>query len=92
MKYDDRQLVDLFVANGIAKNEASAKTILKHKLDINYKQFEFITERHYNILNEVLEFDRTYEDLRCEYEGLRQEYENLRYANFSHSSRFSNSS
>lgn len=79
MKYNDKQLVDLFVANGIAKNEASAKTILKHKLDINYKQFQFITERHYNILNKVLDFDRTYEDLRCEYESLRQEYESLRY-------------
>lgn len=64
---------------GLQKNEASAKTILKHKLDINYKQFEFITERHYNILNKVLDFDRTYEDLKQEYESLRQEYESLRY-------------
>ena len=79
MKYNDKQLVDLFVTNGIAKNEASAKTILKHKLDINYKQFQFITERQYNILNKVLDFDRTYEDLKQEYEELRQEYEKQRY-------------
>ena len=79
MKYDDKQLVDLFMRNGVSKNKESAKVTLKHILDINYKQYQFITERHYNILNEILEFDRTYEDLRCEYESLRQEYESLRY-------------
>ena len=78
LKYNDDRLIDLYIDNGIARNRASAKTILKHKLDKNYKQFEFITKKHYEVLSKVLDFDKSYEELRQEYEELRQEYEELR--------------
>ena len=79
LKYNDDRLIDLYIDNGIARNRASAKTILKHKLDKNYKQFEFITKKHYEVLSKVLDFDKSYEELRQEYEELREEYESLRY-------------
>ena len=78
LKYNDDRLVDLYIDNGIARNRASAKTILKHKLDKNYKQFEFITKKHYEVLSKVLDFDKSYEDLRQEYEDLRYTFNNLK--------------
>jgi len=65
---------ELYFHSGIASNIQSARVIAKHKLDWNYKQFEFITENHYEILDPLLKFTRPYEDLRLEYEDLRRPF------------------
>ena len=77
--WKSRELLDAMIKSGKYKNEASAKVVLKHILDRNYKQFTLLTKQQYDILSELIDWDFTYEELRQEYEGLREGFESLRY-------------
>lgn len=69
IKWNDKRLVGIFIKNGIAKNEASAKTILKHKFDYSYKQFEFLTLKQYEAMKELVNWDFEYENLKSIFKG-----------------------
>jgi len=61
--YNSREIIDLYFKSGIASSIASAKTIAKHKLDWNYKQIEPINKRHWDLLNNILNFPVSFEEL-----------------------------
>ena len=54
---------EAYLKSGIAKNIQSAKVICQHKLDWNYVQIQKITEKHYKVLNEFYNFDKTEEEI-----------------------------
>ena len=76
--WNSRELLDVMIKIGKYKNEATAKIVLKHIFDRNYKQFRLLTKRQYDVLSNIIDWDFTYEELRQKYEYLRQEYEDLR--------------
>lgn len=61
--YSPEIIIEL-VRSGIAKNEASAKVISKHKLDWNYAQFEFLTRKHYDLFDTFFKWKHSYECLK----------------------------
>lgn len=77
--WNGKEIPEAFLKSGISKNIKSARVVAKHKLDWNYRQLEFITKKHYEILKPFLQWDRSYKELREEYEQLREEYEKQRY-------------
>ena len=61
--WNDSRLHEAYLKSGIAKNIQSAKVICQHKLDWNYVQIQKITEKHYKVLNEFYNFDKTEEEI-----------------------------
>ena len=61
--WNDKRLISAYTDKGLCKNEASAKVTLKHLLDWNYVQIQKITEKHYKVLNEFYNFDKTEEEI-----------------------------
>jgi len=62
--YNSKEVVDLYLESGIASNEASAKTIAKHKLDWKYKQIEPINKRHYELLSNIYKFPISFSEMK----------------------------
>lgn len=62
--WNDNRLHEAYLKSGIAKNIQSAKVICQHKLDWNYIQLQIITERHYKILNQFYNFNKTVEEIK----------------------------
>lgn len=62
--WDSPELIKELVRSGIAKNEASARVISKHKLDWNYAQFEFMTRKQYDLFNIFFNWRHSYESLK----------------------------
>ena len=60
--WNDNLLHEAYLKSGIASNIQSAKVICQHKLDWNYVQIQKITQKHYKVLNEFFNFDKTMED------------------------------
>lgn len=67
LNYKSKDLINLFLEEKIAKNEASAKTILKHKFDFTYKQFELLTEKQYLKMQKLVKWSFNYEELKEKY-------------------------
>lgn len=61
--WNDKRLISAYTDKGLCKNEASAKVTLKHLLDWNYVQIQKITKKHYKVLNEFYNFDKTEEEI-----------------------------
>ena len=86
LKYNSPEIINLFLDSGIYSNYNSARANAQNKLDYYKKSFEPMTEKLYNHLNPLLEwendynwFKNVYKEYRQEYEELREEYESLRY-------------
>ena len=86
LKYNSPEIINLFLDSGIYSNYNSARANAQNKLDYYKKSFEPMTEKLYNYLNPLLEwendynwFKNVYKEYRQEYEELREEYESLRY-------------
>jgi site-specific DNA-methyltransferase (adenine-specific) len=58
------EILQCLVDNGITKNLNTAKGVSGHKLNYNTAQFEFITEKHYNILKTLLNWCKPYSYLK----------------------------
>ena len=61
--WNDKILHEAYLKRGIAKNIQSAKVICQHKLDWDYVQIEKITQKHYDVLNTFLNFDKTEKEI-----------------------------
>ena len=72
--WNDNRLHEAYLKGGIAKNIQSAKVICQHKLDWNYAQIEEINERHYELLNEFYNFNKTKEELKEIYSQYKNEF------------------
>ena len=72
--WNDNRLHKAYLKSGIAKNIQSAKVICQHKLDWNYAQIQEINEKHYELLNEFYNFNKTKEELKEIYSQYKNEY------------------
>ena len=66
-KWNDKELINLYVSKGYSKNVASASATLQHLLDWKYNQIGVINEKHYDILKNYFNFDETLEYLNSIY-------------------------
>jgi site-specific DNA-methyltransferase (adenine-specific) len=64
LNHNSIEILQCLVDNGITKNLKTAKGITGHKLNYNTSQFEFITEKHYNILMPLLNWCKPYNELK----------------------------
>ena len=64
LNYKSIEILRCLVDNGITKNLKTAKAVAGHKLNYNTSQFEFITEKHYNILEPLLNWCKPYYELK----------------------------
>ena len=71
-----KEIQNLYLESGIAKNIQSAKVIAAHKLDWNYKQIQNLNKKHYDLLQPLLKWDKSYEEIEMVYKTFR---ENLLY-------------
>ena len=71
-----KEIQNLYLESGIAKNIQSAKVIAAHKLDWNYKQIQNLNRKHYDLLQPLLKWDKSYEEIEMVYKTFR---ENLLY-------------
>jgi len=72
--WNDNRLHEAYLKSGIAKNIQSAKVICQHKLDWNYAQIQEINERHYELLNDFYNFDKTKAELKEIYSKYKNEF------------------
>ncbi len=72
--WNDSRLHEAYLKSGIAKNTQSAKVICQHKLDWNYVQIQKITEKHYKVLNEFYNFDKTEEEIIKIFDDYQQKH------------------
>ena len=64
LNHNSIEILQCLVDNGITKNLKTAKGVAGHKLNYNTAQFEFITEKHYNILKPLLNWCKPYSELK----------------------------
>ena len=64
LTHNSIEILQCLVDNGITKNLNTAKAVSGHKLNYNTSQFEFITEKHYNILKPLLKWCKPYSELK----------------------------
>ncbi|BAQ92802.1 DNA modification methylase (COG0863) [uncultured Mediterranean phage uvMED] len=64
LNHNSIEILQCLVDNGITKNLKTAKGVSGHKLNYNTAQFEFITEKHYNILKPLLNWCKPYNELK----------------------------
>ena len=64
LNHNSIEILQCLVDNRITKNLKTAKGIAGHKLNYNTAQFEFITEKHYNILKPLLNWCKSYRELK----------------------------
>jgi DNA modification methylase len=69
INWNDSKLIDLLISNNVASSINSAKTILKHKFDYSYKQFELLTQKQYEIFKPLLKWDFAYESIYKLFKG-----------------------
>ena len=72
--WNDSILHEAYLKSGIAKNIQSAKVICQHKLDWNYAQIQEINEKHYDLLNDFYNFDKTKNELKEIYNQYKNEF------------------
>ena len=72
--WNDSILHEAYLKSGIAKNIQSAKVICQHKLDWNYAQIQEINEKHYDLLNDFYNFDKTKNELKEIYNQYKKEF------------------
>jgi len=66
------EIPKLYLESGIAKNIQSAKVISAHKLDWNYKQIQNLNRKHYDLLNQILKWDKSFEEVELIYKKFRE--------------------
>jgi site-specific DNA-methyltransferase (adenine-specific) len=64
LTHNSIEILQCLVNNGITKNLKTAKGVAGHKLNYNTSQFEFITEKHYTILEPFLNWCKPYNELK----------------------------
>ena len=64
LTHNSIEILQCLVYNGITKNLKTAKGVAGHKLNYNTAQFEFITEKHYTILEPLLNWCKPYNELK----------------------------
>lgn len=77
-----KEIPQLYLDNGIAKNIQSAKVIAAHKLDWNYKQIQNLNKKHYDLLGKLINWDKSFEDVERIYKSFREnllQIENEKY-------------
>ena len=72
--WNDNLLHEAYLKSGIAKNIQSAKVICQHKLDWNYVQIQKITQKHYKVLNEFFNFDKTEDEIGKIFDEYQQQH------------------
>ena len=72
--WNDNLLHEAYLKSGIAKNIQSTKVICQHKLDWNYVQIHKITQKHYKVLNESFNFDKTEDEIRKIFDEYQQQH------------------
>ena len=72
--WNDSILHEAYLKSGIAKNIQSTKVICQHKLDWNYAQIQEINEKHYDLLNDFYNFDKTKNELKEIYNQYKNEF------------------
>ena len=66
-----KEIPELYLQSGIAKNIQSAKVISAHKLDWNYKQIQNLNKKHYDLLSKYLQWDKSFEEVGQIYQKFR---------------------
>lgn len=72
-----KEIQNLYLESGIAKNIQSAKVIAAHKLDWNYKQIQNLNRKHYDLLQPLLKWDKSYEEIEMVYKKFRENLLNI---------------
>ena len=63
--WNDEIIINGLVDSGIAINRRSAKEIAKHKLNREYRQFQFLTKKQYDLWEPIFNWEHTYEELKA---------------------------
>lgn len=60
----NKEIAEYYYSQGFSKSINNAKAALKHFLNWDYVQFSAFTETHYNRLNYLFNFDKSYQELK----------------------------
>jgi len=78
LKWKDEIIVNSFLNNGFGKDYFNARQIAQNKLNSNYSQFQFMSEKEYNFLFPILNFDKSYLELKSWWNDLNLQYREQR--------------
>lgn len=76
--WKDLRIINALLDNGIGKSFGVARQISQNKLNSDYVQMKMMSEKEYKIIDPIVKFDKTYEELSAWWKELNTEFRKKR--------------